>query len=495
MNIFQQLQFDELQHTSRRHFLKDSVTGLGAMFLASQGVAWGGKRLEGPGPESRDAASPVSVLPSHFPGKAKRVIFLNMEGAPSQHELFDYKPALKKYHGTACPQEYLEGKRFAFISGVPKLLGPQYPFHQAGKSGAWISDRLPHFEKVIDDVSFIKSMRTDQFNHAPAQLLMQTGEARIGKPSFGSWSLYGLGTENQNLPGYVVLLSGGKPSAGKAAWGAGGLPSVYHGVQCRSKGDPVLYLSNPDGVTPRERRMVLDSIERINKKKHAEVGDPETLTRIAQYETAFRMQMTAAEVMDLSKEPKHIHELYGTNPGRESFANNCLLARRLAENGVRFIQLHDSGWDSHGNSSGSDLMSGCKNKCRSIDKAIAGLITDLKQRGMYDDTLIAWGGEFGRTPMQENRGGGDMKFVGRDHNPGCFTIWMAGGAVKSGVTYGETDEIGYEVAKNPLNICDLHATLLHMLGMDHHKLSIPVQGLDVRLTGVHKAKLIRDILA
>ncbi len=494
MNLLQQLEHDRLQHATRRHFLQTCATGMGSMFLASAaGRAFG---AHGPLDINRPSAEPLKTLAPQFPGKAKRVIFLHMAGAPSQHELFDYKPELAKLDGQDCPQEYLEGKRFAFITGVPKLLGPQFKFAQHGESGAWVSDRLPHFQSMVDDVCFVKSMKTDQFNHAPAQLLFHTGQPRIGKPSLGSWVTYGLGTENQNLPGFMVLVSGGKvPSAGKSVWGSGFLPSVYQGVQCRSKGDPILYLSNPEGVSRHMRRRALDSLNKLNQQNYEEVGDPETMTRISQYEMAFRMQMSASDVMDLSQEPKHIHEMYGTQPGKESFANNCLLARRLAENGVRFIQLFHWGWDSHGAGANEALNKGFSDRCNEVDKPMTALLKDLKQRGMLDDTLVVWGGEFGRTPMRENRGGKEMALVGRDHNPGCFTTWMAGGGVKAGTTYGESDPIGYEVAKNPVEIRDFHATMLHQLGFDHKRFSYPVQGLDQKLTGVKPAKVVKGIIA
>src|SRR5690606_29350770 len=305
-----------------------------------------------------------------------------------------------------CPREFLDGQRFAFIKGTPKMLGPLYKFQQHGQSGAWVSELLPHIASQADDLCFVKTMQTDQFNHGPAQLMVHTGQARLGYPSIGSWITWGLGTENQNLPGFIVLLSGGRtPRVGNSLWGAGFLPSVYQGVQCRSHGDPVVDVSNPEGVTRADRRATLDLLHKLNEKSHAQFGDPETLTRIAQYEMTYRMQMAVPEVMDISKEPKHIHEMYGTEPGKESFANNCLLARRLAESGVRYIQLFDWGWDSHGADVKEALNKGFKDKCREVDRASAALVADLKQRGMLEDTLIIWGGEFGRTPMRENRGG------------------------------------------------------------------------------------------
>ena len=489
--LLRELAQARLLHQTRRHFLRHCTTGLGAAWLAANSErALGSGVVHSPG-------EPLGPLPSQFAPRAKRVIYLHMAGAPSQLELFDYKPELQRLDGQDCPKEFLEGKRFAFIQGVPKMLGPQFEFRQAGQSGQWIADRLPEFAKVIDEVCVIKSMHTDQFNHAPAQLLLHTGNQNLGSPSIGSWVTYGLGTENQNLPGFIVLVSGGKtPSAGKSVWGSGFLPSVYQGVQCRSKGDPVLYLSNPKGISTSLRRRSLDALNEINREAYEEVGNPETLTRIAQYEMAFRMQLHASTAFDLKDEPEHIHTLYGTQPGRESFANNCLLARRLAERGTRFIQLFDWGWDSHGASESEALHSGFVRKCKQIDQPIAALLTDLKQRGMLDDTLVIWGGEFGRTPMRENRNGTEMKAVGRDHNPGAFTIWMAGGGVKPGLSFGETDPIGYEAVKDRVSPHDFQATLLHLLGFDHKKLTYPYQGLDQRLSNVTKSsRVVKGILA
>ena len=481
-----------LQQETRRQFLTKCTTGLGAMFLANQLKA----STENQGRSLHASDNPLSALPPHFPGTAKRVIYLHMIGAPSQLELFDYKPDLQRLDGQPCPQSFLEGKNFAFIQGTPNMLGPQFPFQQHGKSGAWVSDRMPHFAKVVDDVSFIKTLQTDQFNHGPAQLMVHSGQARIGYPSIGSWVTWGMGTENSELPGFVVLLSGGRqPRVGKALWGSGFLPSVYQGVQCRSHGDPVLNVANPKGITRDIRRSTLDTLRTLNQQTHDEFGDPETLTRIAQYEMAFRMQMEVPGAMDISKEPAHIHELYGTEPGKESFANNCLLARRLIERDVRFVQLFDWGWDSHGSAMTEALNGGFKDKCRQADQPITALLSDLKQRGLLEDTLVVWSGEFGRTPMRENRGGREMKMVGRDHNPGAFTAWMAGGGVKPGISYGETDEVGYSPAVNPVPLRDYHATLLHLLGFKHKNLNYPFQGLDQKLTGVKEARVIRELIA
>ncbi len=497
--------FARLRAQTRRHFLRGlGAAGVGSMFLgvmASREIGLvKAAEPDGYSPShldfTRDPSRPLSPLPPEFPARAKRVIYLHMAGAPSQLELFDYKPDLIKLSGQDCPESFLKGKRFAFITGVPKLLGSQYPFHQCGDSGQWLSDRLPNLEKHVDDLCMIRSMRTDQFNHAPAQLLVQTGNARQGYPSIGSWVIYGLGTENQNLPGFIVLVSGGKqPDGGKQLWGSGFLPSVYQGVQCRSHGEPVLYLENPTGVSRALRRSELDTIDEINRRSYAEFGNPETITRIAQYEMAFRMQMDASDVFDIHKESASTLAAYGCKPGEESFANNCLVARRLAERGVRFIQLYHWGWDSHGSNSNEALNIGFKERCRETDVPVGALLSDLKERGMLEDTLVVWGGEFGRTSMQENRFGAANPYVGRDHNPNAFTIWMAGGGVKRGLSYGETDAMGYEVVKDPVEIRDLHATIVYALGFDHHKLTYHYQGLDQKLTSVKAARVVPEVLA
>jgi hypothetical protein len=495
-----------LEARTRRHFLGTCATGLGAMFCATLlgGRPSTGRAMNlGTGGEprldfARDPVQPLTPLPPQFAPKARRIIYLHMTGAPSQLELFDHKPVLTRFDGHDCPASFLAGKRFAFLTGTPKLLASQYPFHQAGGRGAWISDRLPYFEKHLDDVCLIHSMHTDQFNHAPAQLLILTGNPRLGYASTGSWVTYGLGTENQNLPGFIVLLSGGTlPDAGKELWGAGFLPSVYQGVQCRSRGAPVLYLDNPPTVSRALRRRMLDVIDAIDRQTHAEFGNPETVTRIAQYEMAFRMQLAATDAMDIQREPAAVQARYGAKPGGASFANNCLVARRLAERGVRFIQLYHAGWDSHGQTSDYALNAGLgfADRCREIDQPTAALLEDLKMRGMLEDTLVVWGGEFGRTPMRENRGGQQMKFVGRDHNPSAFTIWMAGAGVKPGLSYGETDEMGYEVVKDRVEVRDLHATMLYLLGFDYRKLNYPYQGLEQKLTGVNPARVVAGILA
>ncbi|MCO8124786.1 DUF1501 domain-containing protein [Stieleria sp. TO1_6] len=481
MSLVEQAIRQKLELETRRHFLQQCATGLGATWLASQNG-------------SAIATSADNAM--RLPAKVKRVIFLHMIGAPSQLELFDYKPALEKFDGKDCPSEYLEGSQFAFIQGTPKMLGPQYKFAQHGDCGAWVSDRLPHFSKVVDKVCFIKSLETDQFNHGPAQLMVHSGQSRVGYPSMGSWVTWGLGSENENLPGFIVLLSGGRqPRVGKALWSSGFLPSVYQGVQCRSKGDPVLNVSNPTGVSRDQRRAVLNTLDRLNELNYQSFGDPETLTRMNQYELAFRMQTAVPEAMDISQESKQIHEEYGTEPGAESFANNCLLARRLAERGVRFIQLFDWGWDAHGTNESESLGKGLTKKCDSVDRPMTALLNDLERRGMLDETLVVWSGEFGRTSMAENRGGQQTKFRGRDHNPNAFTIWMAGGGVQPGMTHGATDELGYRIAESPVHLRDFHATVQHLLGIDHEKMVYRFQGLDQKLTGVKPARVVNEILA
>lgn len=490
MKIVKEAIDKRLEFETRRHFLRTCSTGLGGFALASM-FGCGGK-------SDFSAAAIQSTIEkgmSHFAPKAKRVIYFHMAGAPSQLELFDYKPLLAKLDGEPCPLSFVEGKKFAFISGHPNLLGPQAKFKQHGESGAWISDRMPYLAEQADDICFLKAMHTDEFNHAPAQLLLHTGSPRLGRPSMGSWVTYGLGSSNDNLPGYVVLVSGGKtPDAGKSVWGSGFLPSVYQGVQCRSHGDPVLYVSDPKGMSRDLRKQSIDAINKINQKQYEEFQDPEILTRISQYEMAFKMQVSVPEAMDISQEPQYIHDLYGTGPGKASFANNCLLARRLAERDVRYIQLFHWGWDAHGAGEAEGLNGGFIRRCLETDQAVAGLIKDLKQRGLFDETLIVWGGEFGRTPMMENRNGVENQFLGRDHQTDAFTMWMAGGGVKGGVSYGETDELGYSGVKDKVHVHDLQATILHTLGMDHEDLTYQFQGRDFRLTDQF-GTVVKDILA
>ncbi|MBL7828652.1 MAG: DUF1501 domain-containing protein [Saprospiraceae bacterium] len=484
----------QLQLETRRHFLKQCGFGLGALALGNLLGACGNSASHAVSLPFIDASNPMAPRPPMFPGKAKSVIYLHMAGAPSQLELFDFKPELAKLDGQDCPPSLLEGKKFAFIRGIPKMLGPQAEFKQHGESGAWVSNYLPHLSTVVDDIAFLKAVQTDQFNHAPAQLLMHTGSARLGRPSIGAWVTYGLGSENANLPGFVVLTSGGNnPDAGKSVWGSGFLPSVYQGVQCRGEGDPVLFLNDPDGMTRDIRRASIEAINEANKLTYDTFKDPETITRIAQYEMAYRMQITAPEVMNIDNEPAYIHELYGTQPGKACFANNALLARKLVEKGVRFVQLFDWGWDAHGTGADLAIDIGMVNKCRDTDRAITALLLDLKQRGLLDETLVVWGGEFGRTPMMENRNGLKMPFKGRDHHTEAFTIWMAGGGIQGGVSHGETDEIGFNAISGKVNAFDIQATILHQLGFDHEQFTFPFQGRSFRLTDV-SGNVIREIV-
>jgi len=481
---------ERVRNLTRRHFFRETQAGLGGIALASL--------LARDAPAATDAAldvvNPLAPRKPPFPAKAKRVIYLHLTGSPPHLDLFDYKPELVKHDGEACPDSFLKGKRFAFTSGVPKLLGTPRKFAQYGKNGVWMSDALPHLQGVADDLCVIRSMHTDQFNHAPAELLLYTGSPRSGRPSMGTWVTYGLGTENENLPGFVVLISSGvQPNGGKSSFGSGFLPSVYQGVQCRSQGDPVLYASDPAGMDRPLRRASLDALRDLNEIQAAELGHPETATRIAQYELAYRMQASVPEVMDIAREPKHVLEAYGAQPGASSFANNCLLARRLVEQGVRFVQLFDWGWDFHGTGPGEDIRDGLTKKCATMDRPAAALIKDLKQRGLLDDTLIVWGGEFGRTPFREGRtaGGG---ILGRDHYPDCYTMVLAGGGVKGGYTHGESDEMGFAVARDGVHVHDLQATILHLLGLDHTQLTYRFQGRDYRLTDV-SGKVVKGILA
>jgi hypothetical protein len=507
---------DVLRTQTRRHFLQRSGLGFGALALQSL-LARDGFATPHSAFRTSHSQNPLTPKAPMFAAKAKRVIYLHMPGSPSQLELFDYKPELAKLHMKDAPPSFLAGKRFAFIKGVPKILAGQFKFKQHGQSGQWVSELLPHFAKVVDKTCIIRTVNTDQFNHAPAQLYVQTGSPRLGNPALGAWVTYGLGSVNENLPGFVVLLSGGKtPDGGKSLWGSGFLPSVYQGVQCRTAGDPVLYLSNPAGLDRKLRRRTLDALAEMNKAEYARSGDGETLTRIAQYELAYRMQTSVPEVMDISKEPQHLLDLYGAQPGYVSpaesaddprilykgddptFANNCLLARRLIENGVRFVQLYDWGWDHHGSSPGESLDETLPIKCQQIDRAIAALLIDLEQRGLLNETLVVWGGEFGRTPMMQNNVRSELRkgFIGRDHHTNAYTMWLAGGGIKVGLAYGQTDEFGYFPVEHPVSIRDLQATIQHLLGLDPYRFSYAYQGLNQRLIGpTDEGKVLKDILA
>lgn len=474
-----------LQEITRRTLFKQIGYGIGGVALANL-FAETGMAAEGQVP------NPLAAKKPHFAPKAKNVIYLFMAGAPSQVDLFDPKPTLSKFNGQPCPEELLKGERFAFIRGTPKLLGSPFKFEKCGQSGQMVSEVLPHFKEIVDDVAIIRSMQTDQFNHAPAQIFMNTGFQVPGRPSLGSWLTYGLGSENRDLPGFVVLISGqNNPDGGKACWSSGFLPTMYQGVEFRSQGEPVLFVTDPDGVSREIRRDTLDALRDLNRMNQKVALDPEIETRISQYELAYRMQSSVPELMDISKEPAAIHEMYGTEPGKKSFANNCLLARRLVERGTRFVQLYHRGWDTHGTNQGESIDGGLPRLCKEIDKAAAALIKDLKQRGLLDETIVIWGGEFGRTPMNEGRGG--SPFMGRDHHPRAFTMWMAGGGIKAGASIGETDELGYNVAKAPVHVHDLHATILHQLGLDHTKLTYKSQGRNFRLTDV-KGEVIEGLV-
>lgn len=473
-----------LQQVTRRHFLEGSTLSLGAIALASMQAK--------PSRASESPLTPKTALPT---AKAKRVIYLHMAGSPPQQDLFDWKPKLVEHHMQECPRELLEGQRFAFIKGTPKLLGTPWKFSRHGESGAWISELLPEIAKKADDLAIIRSLSTDQFNHAPAELLLFTGSARFGNPAMGSWVTYGLGSENEDLPGFVVMVTGGSdPSAGKALWSSGFLPSVFQGVQCRTSGEPILFVSDPKGMTRKTRRESLDALREINEAELEQFGDPETQTRIRQYELAYRMQISVPDVMSLSGEPQRTLDLYGAKPGESSFANNCLLARRLVERGVRFVQLFDWGWDMHGTSTDNDIVEGLPRKCQEVDRPIAALIEDLKRRGLLEETLVVWSGEFGRTSMNEARGG--SPYLGRDHHPHCFTIWMAGGGVKGGLNYGSTDDLGYFPAENKVTVRDVQATLLYLLGLDPYRFHFAYQGLRQRWIGpTDEGRVIHEWLA
>jgi hypothetical protein len=463
-------------HLARRWFLQQCGVGLGAAALAE---------LAGSASAAPRPAGPLAPKASHFAAKAKSVIYLFMAGAPSHLEMFDNKPELARWDGKLPPAELLKGYRAAFINPNSKLLGPKFKFARHGQCGAELSELLPHLATVVDEIAIVKSMATDAFNHAPAQIQMNTGSQQFGRPSIGAWVTYGLGCETQDLPAFVVFSSGKKgPSGGNSNWGSGFLPTVYQGVQFRGGSEPVLFLNSPRGVDRQLEADSLEAIRTLNQHRLAQVGDPEIATRTAAFEMAFRMQASAPDLMDLSQESQQTLELYGAEPGKSSFANNCLLARRLVERGVRYVQLFHEAWDQHGN-----LVKDIKQNCLDTDRACAALVKDLKQRGLLDQTLVVWGGEFGRTPMVQ--GGND----GRDHHPNAFTMWLAGGGVKAGLTLGETDEFGFSAVKARVHVRDLHATLLHLLGLDHQRLTFKFQGLDARLTGVEPARVVRELLA
>jgi hypothetical protein len=431
---------------------------------------------------------------SHFASKAKNVIYFHLVGAPSHLDLFDYKPELQKRNGELCPKEMFEGKQLAFIRSRPTLLGTsqdsKFEFKKCGKSGIQISNLLPHLQTVADDMCFIRTLHTEQFNHAPAQMFMQTGFERFGRPSLGAWTNYGIGSPNKDLPGFVVMVSGQYPGAGNSVFGSGFLPSVYQGIEFRGKGDPVLFLSNPKGVDASARRKVISAVNQLNEMQLDGVGDPEIATRISQYEMAYRMQTSVPELKDISRESQTTLDAYGAKVGGAGFANNCLLARRMVERGVRFVQLFDQGWDHHGS-----VFSRLPGKCKQVDQPIAALIKDLKERGLLDETLVVWSAEFGRTPMGQGTGGsGEKTAIGRDHHKEAFTVWMAGGGTKPGYVHGRTDDLGYGIADSPVHVHDFNATLLHLLGMDHERLTYRFQGRKFRLTDVH-GHVVKNVIA
>ena len=476
-----------LRDQTRRHFFRNCGIGLGQIALASlmsEGLAGAAHAANLP-------TRPTIPRPPHFPATAKRVIYLFMAGAPSQLDMFDHKPRLFELEGKPLPPSVIKGQRYAFIQPDAAVLAPRFKFARYGRSGAELSEVLPHLAGVVDEIALVRSVHTDLFNHSPAQIFVNTGSGVPGRPSMGSWLSYGIGSEADDLPAFVVLKSGGSLSGGAAMWSSGFLPSTHQGVPFRGQGDPILHVSNPKGYDMRAQRESLDLIRTLNQQRADLVGDPEIATRISAYEMAYRMQSRAPELMNFGQESPDTIKLYGARPGdgKAAFANNCLLARRLAERGVRFIQVYHSGWDHHSNVEG-----GVRSQCRQTDQACAALIKDLKQRGMLEDTLVVWGGEFGRTPMVE-ASAALGRSMGRDHHPQAFTMWFAGGGIRPGITFGATDDLGFHVAQDPVHVHDVQATILRCLGLDHHRLSFRFRGLDFRLTGVEEHHPVRQILA
>ncbi|MFN9740734.1 MAG: DUF1501 domain-containing protein [Acidobacteriota bacterium] len=471
MNFRDEIRAETKRLVTRRHFFRDCSVGLGSLALAS---LFSDRTLA-----AEKGANPLAPKSPHFPARAKRVIYLFQAGGPSQLELFDHKPGLAKYNGKPCPPELLKGQTLAFIKPDAALFSTQFKFARHGQAGAEMSEALVHLPKVADRLTIIRSMMTDAVNHAPAQIMMQTGSVQFGRPSFGSWVTYGLGSESQDLPAFVVLSSAGGTSGGSSLWGSGFLPTVYQGVPFRRGGDPILSLANPRGVSREVQRDTLDALKDLNQHLLEKTGDAEIATRINSFEMAYRMQESAPELMNLSKETPETIRLYGAEPGKNTYANNCLLARRLVERGVRFVQLYHEAWDHHG-----QVHKGTIAQCKETDQANTALLIDLQQRGLLEDTIVIWGGEFGRTPMIQGEPDGSNA-LGRDHHNRAFTMWVAGGGFKPGVTHGETDEIGFNVARDPVHVHDLHATLLHLLGFNHEKLTFRFQGRDFRLTDVH----------
>ncbi len=480
-----------LKNRTRRYFLQECWSGLGTLALT------------GLMNENLFASSinPMASKKPHYPAKAKSVIFLGMSGGPSQLELFDYKPKLIEMHGRPIPKSVVGEQRYAFIKPEAPLRGTERVFRRHGQSRLEISECLPHISSIADEICLIRSMETNVFNHAPAQLFLYTGSERPGRPSMGGWITYGLGAEAEGLPGYVVLHSTSRAwnpgiQAGASCWSSGFLPTTHQGVVLRNIGDPILYLSNPQGVNSSMQQDAIVAINQMNQHRYNVMGDPEIQTRVASFETAYRMQMEAPEICDITREPQNILDMYGCKPGEMSFANNCLLARRLVENGVRFINVFHKGWDHHGQSPTNELItSNLDQACLDVDQASAALVKDLKQRGMLDDTLVIWGGEFGRTPMGQAQDPDDPSiFRGRDHHPNAYSIWMAGGGIKAGQTVGQTDELGFHVIEDKVHVHDLQATILHLLGLDHKKLTFRFQGRDFRLTDV-EGVVVEKLLA
>ena len=478
----------KLLETTRRHFFGQCAVGLGQMALAS--LLRDGKIHAA---ESTQPVNPLAPKPPHFASKAKSVIYLFMAGGPSQLDLFEHKPKLVELSGKPIPESFLKGKRFAFMDSfsreVPKLLGTRRQFQRYGQSGRYVSECLPHLGQVVDDLAFVSSVYTDNFNHAPAKIFLNTGSTRFGRPSMGAWVTYGIGSESQDLPGFVVLQSGPRgPRAGALNWGSGFLPTAHQGVPFQSGGDPILNLTSPKGFNSERQQQVLQTVRDLNQAHLKETGDPEVATRIASYEMAYRMQTSGPELIDFSKESKETLALYGAEPGARSFANNCLLARRLVERGVRFVQLYHTDWDQHGGP-GTNLNESLDQICQQIDRPCAALIQDLKQRGLLDQTLVVWGGEFGRTPMGEQR-----ETLGRNHHIDAFTMWFAGAGIKPGQTLGSTDELGFNTTEDKVHVHDIQATILHLLGLDHTQLTFKFQGRDFRLTDV-SGDVIKKLLA
>ncbi len=481
-------EFDDLLTLAqtRRHFFRTCGVGLGSIALASL-LSRDAQAVEDGGGKPR--RSPLAPRKPHFEPKAKAVIFLFMAGGPSQLELFEPKPELQKLHGKPVPKSFIEGKRFAFLKGVPTLLGTKRTFAKAGHCGIDLSNLLPHHRAIADEVCWVKGMRTDVFNHGPAKCFVNTGSPQFGRPSMGAWVTYGIGSESDSLPGFVVLQSGPRgPRGGAALWSSGFLPTVYQGVPFLRGASPILDLKSPPGVDAKKQAEFIDAVKDLNELRLDSVGDPEIETRIAAYEMAYRMQTAAPELMDIAAESQETLKLYGAEPGKPSFAANCLLARRLVERGVRFVQLYHTNWDHHGGP-GEDLGKDLDKVTKEVDRPSAALVQDLKRRGLLDSTLVIWGGEFGRTPMGEVR-----QNIGRDHHIDAYTMWLAGGGVKKGFVYGKTDEIGYTVVENPVHVHDLQATVLHLLGLDHTKLTFRFQGRDYRLTDVY-GNVVKDLLA